>query len=407
MQPPKLAFPCLGKRRSLSQFFKKGARDDPACYRPISLLDSAAKILGKVVLACLTEWLDGADVVSDLQYGFRQGKGTIGQCLNLHLVIGKYTVARRGDLHLAFMVLTSAFDLVSRSKLWRILQDIGLEVELISFLAAIHENTTAAVRYNEGGSLTDPWAVKRGVRQGCILAPLLFTLYINKLGDALTSSCKDIPRAGSKMIPALLYADDAVLVARTARGLQTLLNCFIDFMESLDLITNFKKSHAMTIGSKSASKVKFFCRGMELIKVSAFPYLGVLFDDRRSWLCQRAHKKNVLARASGASLDFAKRIGSKPIPALLKIYNAKCFPMAKYGSEIWGYTDVKELQVAENSFMRKVLSVPVSTPSFNIYEELVAGFISDQIAVTPLLCWLRIWAQPAPNLNRLIIQDCL
>lgn len=87
--------------------------------------------MGKVVLARLTEWLDQANIVSDLQYGFRQEKGTIGQCLSLHLVIGKYTVAKCGDLHLAFMDLTSAFDLVNRSKLWEILQDIGLGVDLI------------------------------------------------------------------------------------------------------------------------------------------------------------------------------------------------------------------------------------------------------------------------------------
>lgn len=149
----------------------------------------------------------------------------------------------------------------------------------------MHENTSAAVRYNENGSLTDSWRVKRGFRQGCILAPLLFTLYINKLGDTLTACCSDIPKAGHKMIPALLYADDAVLLARTVRGLQLLLDCFIDFMESLDLVTNFKKSHSMTIGSRTATKVKFYCRGAELTKVSEFPYLGVLFDDHgmSSW----------------------------------------------------------------------------------------------------------------------------
>lgn len=115
----------------------------------------------------------------------------------------------------------------------------------------------------------------------------------------------------------------------------------------------------------------------------------------------------MLARASGAILDFAKRIRSKPLPALMKIYNAKCLPMATYGSDIWGYTDVKEIQGAKNTFLRRLLLVPASTPIFNIHEELGVGFISDQIGAAPLLCWLRIWAQPTPNLSQVIIQDCL
>lgn len=173
-----------------------------------------------VVLDRRTAWLDHAIVISDLQCGFRQGKKTLDQYLNLHLVIVKYTVAKGGVIHLAFMDLTSAFDLVNRSKLWLILRDIGLDAELISFLHTAHANTTAKVRFNEDGSLTHSWPLGSGVQQGCIFAPLLFTIYINKLGDTLISCCKDIPRAGTKMIPALLYADNEVLLSRTARGLQ-------------------------------------------------------------------------------------------------------------------------------------------------------------------------------------------
>lgn len=91
----------------------------------------------------------------------------------------------------------------------------------------------------------------------------------------------------------------------------------------------------------------------------------------------------------------------------MKVYNAKCVPMATYGCDIWGYCDSKEIQGAENSFMRRVLSVPVSTPIFNAHEDLGMGYISDLVAVAPLLRWLRIWAQPAPNLNQQILLDCL
>lgn len=154
--------------------------------------------------------------------------------------------------------------------------------------------------------------------------PLLFTLYINKLGDVLPAPCRDIPRAGRKN-PALLYADDALLIAWAAVGLQNLLNTFIDFMDSLDLSTYLSKSHTLTIGSQKVIGCKFFCRGVELTNVSTFPYLGVLFDDRGSWVVQKVLKKITLARAVGATMDFAKRLGAKPVPALIKVSREKMY----------------------------------------------------------------------------------
>lgn len=162
----------------------------------------------------------------------------------------------------------------------------------------------------------------------------------------------------------------------------------------------------MPIGPRKVAKAKCYCNGDKLTKVPTFPCLGVLFDDQGTWCAQWTIKKNVLARATGATLDFAKRLWSKPLPALLKVYNAKCIPMATYGCDIWGYKDVKGIQVVENDFLRKLLGVPVATPVYCLHEELGMGYISDQITVAPLLRWLRIWAHPSPNLNQLIILDC-
>lgn len=64
-------FPSSWAKAIIRPIFKKGSRDGPACYRPISLLDLASKIMGKVILDRLTSWFDHLNFISDLQYGFR------------------------------------------------------------------------------------------------------------------------------------------------------------------------------------------------------------------------------------------------------------------------------------------------------------------------------------------------
>ena len=97
--------------------YKKGDRENPSNYRSISLIDSLVKILGRVLLERLETWVKDTQTPNHIQYVFRKGVGTTEQCLNLTLLVEKYTVAKGEALHLVFMDLSSAVDSVSHSKL--------------------------------------------------------------------------------------------------------------------------------------------------------------------------------------------------------------------------------------------------------------------------------------------------
>lgn len=150
---------CLeGKLRTWGEFiivpiFKKGDRLNPTCYRPISLLDSLVKIAGRVILKRLQDWAETQNILLDLQHGFRPGIGTIEQSLNLNMLIGKYVHAKKGNLYLAFVGLTSAFDCVIHSKLWQKLADLGVEASIISLLRDLYSDCRARVRYGNGGRM--------------------------------------------------------------------------------------------------------------------------------------------------------------------------------------------------------------------------------------------------------------
>lgn len=107
--------------------FKKDSKQESCCYRPIPQLGSVIKVVDKVILQMIQNWVKGTDVLSEAQYSFRTSLGTIEQCLNLHLIISKYSVAKRGQLFLSLMDVSSSFDQVNQSNVWATLLGIGLD----------------------------------------------------------------------------------------------------------------------------------------------------------------------------------------------------------------------------------------------------------------------------------------
>lgn len=205
----KVEFPPTCVESTIVPIFKKGDRQDPSCYRPISLLDSVAKVVGRIILECIQLWAEENNILSDLQYGFREGVGTVEQSLNLAIFMGKYTRAKKGNLYLSFVDLSAAFDCVRHSKLWEVMLSLGVDGEIINFIRQLYNGAKARVRFGLGGERTAAFPIGRGVRQGCVLAPFLLNLYINGLGQALLKETDVFPQIGNRPIPALLYADDA------------------------------------------------------------------------------------------------------------------------------------------------------------------------------------------------------
>lgn len=210
--------------------------------------------------------------------------GTVEQCLNLNLIIGKYVEAKQRSILLAFLDLSSTFDRVNRSKLWDILGEMGLSADMINFLRAMHMDVNAHVRYSTEGETTESIRLLREFRQGCVLAPIIVLLYINSLNTCLSENGADLRRVKSSRVPSLLYTDDAVLMAQTANRLKLLVDRFVMFMDDLDLDTNISNTHYMVCGRRPTKTRPIDIKGQHITRVSTFPYLGISFDYQSNWL---------------------------------------------------------------------------------------------------------------------------
>ncbi|XP_076036403.1 uncharacterized protein LOC143022188 [Oratosquilla oratoria] len=117
-------------------------------------------------------------VYPEAQCGFRAERSTIDMIFSLRQLQEKCREQRR-PLYIAFIDLTKAFDLVSRQGLFTLLQRIGCPPKLLRMISSFHEDMHGTVQYD--GSSSDPFSIRSGVKQGCVLAPTLFGIFFSLL----------------------------------------------------------------------------------------------------------------------------------------------------------------------------------------------------------------------------------
>lgn len=158
----------------VSIFKKKGDRAICSNSRGISLLSCAGKILTKIMLLRLINAVS-EHVLPESQCGFRKNRSTTDMVFVLRQLQEKCIEQHRA-LYVVFVDLTKAFDTVNRPLMWEILRRFGCPPRFLNILRALHED--AAVRVVDNGDKSDPFPVGTGVRQGCVIAPVIFNLFL-------------------------------------------------------------------------------------------------------------------------------------------------------------------------------------------------------------------------------------
>jgi len=192
--------------------------------------------------------------LSESQAGFRKGRGCADQIFTLRRVM-EQAAAKNMPVYSSYIDIKAAYDSVPRKTLWEVCSQYDIPKKLCRLLQALYSKTKAAVRVE--GELTDWFDVKTGLRQGCLLSPLLFNVYIDHIlrkalneleeeekklfGDEWEEKragirieyrmpdgrrvCGDLVE-GSERVLTLLYADDLALIADNAESLRRVVSIF-------------------------------------------------------------------------------------------------------------------------------------------------------------------------------------
>ena len=199
------------------------------------------------------------------------------------------------DLFVCFVDYEKAFDRLNWKKLMEVLADIGVDWKDRRLITALYMGQTAVVRVSH--EVTEPSEIGRGVRQGCLLSPLLFNIYAEAMMRKALYGLDEGVKVGGEYAKAVRYDDDQAMRTSTEIGLQKIINETKRVLKSYGIKINIKQTKMMKIG-RTPSNVEIMVDGKILQQMEAIKcFRSVLTDDGRS-------EKNIRIRIGMAKSAF-------------------------------------------------------------------------------------------------------
>ena len=145
---------------------KKGNAKECSNCCTIALISHASKVMLKILQTRLQQYMNRE--LSDVQAGFRKGRGTRDQIANIHWIIVKAREIQK-NIYFCFIDYAKAFDCVDHNKLWKILKEMGIPDHLTCLLKNWYAGQEAIVRTGHG--TTDWFQIGKGVCQAVYCYP--------------------------------------------------------------------------------------------------------------------------------------------------------------------------------------------------------------------------------------------
>jgi hypothetical protein len=229
-------FPESWRLNLLTPIHKKGDIHNPANYRGISVGSHLGKLFSAILNSRLWKFVEDHNLLPRAQIGFRKKFRTTDHVLALKTLIEKYASGAKKYLFGCFIDFKTAFDTISRRALIYKLLKAGVGGNFLNFIQDMYSNVSYSIKLN--GVYSPSFNSNVGVKQGCVLSPLLFNLYIRDLPNIFDASCDPVNLLHSDL-SCLMFADDLVILSKSYEGLQNSLKKLETYCDKWGLTVNF------------------------------------------------------------------------------------------------------------------------------------------------------------------------
>ena len=304
----------------------------------------------KIIQAKLQQYVNHG--LSDVQAGFRKGRGTRDQIANICWISKKAREFQR-NIYFCFIDYSKAFDCVDHSKLWKILKVLGIPDHLTCLLRNLYAGQEATVRTGHG--TTDWFQIGKGVRQGCILSPCLFNLHAEYIiRNAGLDKAQAAIKIARRNINNLGYADDTTLMAESEE-LKSHLMKMKEESEKVGLKLNIQKTKIMAYSPITSWQIDGEI--METVRNFILGGSKITADSDCSHEIKRCL---LLRRKATTNLDSILKSRDITLPTKVHLVKAMVFPIVMYGFESWTIkkAECRRIDAFELWCWKELLRVP-------------------------------------------------
>lgn len=333
-------------------------------HRLISLMSHTLKVFLKIIHQRIYKKCERD--ISSSQFGFRQGMGTREAIVATQVLVQNCHDVRK-DICLCFIDYEKAFDRVEHPKLMQLLRSLDIDQKDIRCIENLYWYQTAQIRFNN--EMSDDIEIRRGVRQGCVLSPLLFNLYSEGVFREALEGVEIGLRVNGVWINNIRYADDTMLIADNMQDLQRLVNTVGQHSRLMGLNINTKKTKFMIItrnlNAFEDSQLTFNATCID--RVSKFKYLGIWLSE--DWTSDIEIKSRI-EQARQAFLGLRRVFSCSDFDLGLRLRFLKCYvwSVLLYGMEGWTLKvdNINKLEAFEMWLYRRMLKIPWTARMTNV-----------------------------------------
>ena len=333
--------------------------------------------------------------INSSQYGFRPGRGTTTAC-NLLNDINCYFNKGNTPVYTCSLDAEKCFDRLWHSALLFKLINV-IDIPFWLFLYRWYNTLKAVVRWNN--NLSQMFDVTRGSRQGSILSPIIFNVFIDDLLYELSGTEHGV-RIGKFKCNSFAYADDITLICATATGLQCLIDKCTLYSQKWRFNFNLSKTKCMVTG-KTILKgdTVWFLNGQPIENVSKLDILGCSFSsngkaslhvDKRTQSCRQAFYNLGEIGMSYPGLDSMTKA---------HLWRTVCNPSLVYGCDSFSLSnrDVQKLESTQANLLKQALGLRKRSHHSNLLQALHVQKVSDVITKNTLSLYYRIFTVDTPT----------
>ena len=259
---------------------------------------------------------------ADNQFGFKSKHSTDFCIYTLKEYIEFYKL-RNTSVFVTFLDASKAFDRIDHWLLFKKLIDKRIPLFIIKLLVCWYSTQQMHIRW--GNTTTSSFFVSNGVKQGGILSPILFNVYMDQLSVKLNASNigGDI---GDVLVNHLCYADDICLISLSSAGMQQLLNICDTYAKEYDLLYNGSKSYSLCFKPKCSifNRPVFTLNHLNIPTVNQSKYLGIIISENN---CAPDLKRQMCKLYANVNMIIRKFSRCSP--------DVKCFLFKSYCSNLY------------------------------------------------------------------------